>query len=219
MRRFLISTCAISALLASTSAIAASGGAAEALSYTWTGLYGGINAGYAWGNADWDFAGGAGSNSHDNSGGVVGLQLGYSAQVGDNLFAGIEGSLDSSHADGDSGCGANTCETQMRSFGDVSARLGVTSGRALLFVKGGIAYEDSTHHIKSAGIDRKDNGGTSVGYLLGLGAEYALTYNLTTKLEYNYMGFGSNDYTVGTTRISVDEPLNIVKFGINYRLY
>ncbi len=219
MRHPLFSACALATLLTATSAMAAGGGAADAVSYTWTGLYGGINVGYGWGNADWDFAGGAGSNSHTDSGGVLGLQAGYSAQVGENLIAGIEASLSSSHMDGSSGCSGNSCETEMRSFGDVSARLGLAQGRSLLYVKGGIAYEDSTHHIKNALVDDKDNGGTSVGYLLGVGAEYALTYNLTTKLEYNYMGFPSNnDYTVPpNTRVSVDEPFSVIKLGLNFK--
>lgn len=217
MRHFLISTCALTMLFTAPPAAAAGGGAAEAISYTWTGPYAGINVGYGWGSSDWDFNGG--STSHDIDSGVLGLQAGYSAQVGNNLIGGLEVSLDSSNVSGSDGCGADSCKTQMRSFGDISARLGLVEGRSLLYLKGGIAYEDSTHHIISGGVDNRDNGGTSVGYLIGGGAEYALIYNLTARLEYDYTGFPSrNDYTVPpNTRISVSEPFSVIKLGFNLK--
>jgi outer membrane immunogenic protein len=213
MRYFLLSTC----LIAGTS-LAHADGASQALSYGWTGLYGGINAGYGWQNSDWDFAGG-GSTSPQDNGGVVGLQIGYDAQLDNNLFVGLEASLDATSIDGKNGClGGQTCETHVSSLGDVSARLGITSGEALYFIKGGVAYEDATHHIQSPGIDNSDNGGAALGYLVGGGIEYALLYNLTTKIEYNYMNFGTNNYTVTpNTRINVDEPISLVKVGFNLK--
>jgi len=145
--------------------------------------------------------------------------VGYNAQLTNNWVAGIEGSLDASDVNGSGSClNGKTCETDMRSLGDVSARLGYATGQTLLFVKGGIAYEDATHTIKSPGVSNSDNGGTNVGFLLGAGAEYTLTYNLSTKIEYNYIDVGSFDSTVDPdTRISVKEPLNIVKAGLNYK--
>lgn len=217
MRRYLLSACALCALVFSPAAHAA-GGAADALNYSWTGLYGGINAGYGWGNSDWDFAGGAGSTStHDNSG-VVGVQVGYDAQVGENLFAGIELSLDASNIDGKSRCGGASCETHVSSIGDASVRLGLAQGRGLFYVKGGLAYQDTTHHLISPGLDYHDGGGEQFGYLLGGGIEYAMMYNITGKIEYNYLGFSSNDSRINnTTSINATEPLNIVKVGFNFK--
>ena len=137
MRHLLVSTAALAALVFAAPAFAESGGAAEALSFTWTGLYGGVNVGYGWGNSDWDFTP-SGSTSTNDNGGVVGLQFGYDMQVGDNLFAGIEASLDASDIDGKSGCGANHCETQNNSLADISARLGIANGRALYYGKAGL---------------------------------------------------------------------------------
>jgi outer membrane immunogenic protein len=216
MRSFMLSACALAALLGCPAH--ADGGAEEALSYTWTGLFAGINAGYGWQNSDWDFAPGGSTSPQDNSG-VVGLQVGYGAQFGDNWYLGLEASLDASGIDGKSSCfSGETCETHVSSLGDVAARVGVASGRSLLYLKGGIAYEDATHHIESPGVDNHDNGGAVFGYLIGGGAEYALVYNITTKIEYDYMDFGSNDYTISPdTRISVKEPINLVKVGFNFK--
>src|SRR5271155_2797971 len=120
MRPLTLSACLLLSMLCCPSSHAAGGGAAQAVSFTWTGLYGGVNAGYGWGSSDWDFGAG-GSNSHNDDSGVVGIQFGYDAQVGDNLFAGIEASLDASNIDGKSTCfGGDTCETHVSSLGDVS---------------------------------------------------------------------------------------------------
>lgn len=216
MRFHLFSVSLLAGLLLSSAAYA-SGGATEALGYTWTGLYGGINAGYGYQQSDWDFRSGGSTTTNDNSG-VVGLQVGYDAQIADNLFLGLEASLDASSIDGKSTClGGQTCETHVSSLGDISARLGVNSGPTLFYVKGGIAYEDTTHHIESGNVDQHDNGGAVYGYLVGGGVEYALLYNLTTKIEYNYMDFGSNDYGINGTSISVKEPINLVKLAFNLK--
>jgi outer membrane immunogenic protein len=53
---------------------------------------------------------------------------------------------------------------------------------------------------------------------LGVGLEYAFWDNWSAKLEYNYMGFGSDDFFApGGGRASVDNNVQAVKFGINYK--
>jgi outer membrane immunogenic protein len=67
------------------------------------------------------------------------------------------------------------------------------------------------------------------GFALGTGVEYALGSNLSAKLEYDYMEFGSHDviyvFTLpqfalgGTTRLGVEEHerIHLIKAGLNYR--
>ena len=66
------------------------------------------------------------------------------------------------------------------------------------------------------------------GVLIGVGFEYALTDNWTTKFEYNYIDYGNKivDFTevecggVCTTftfRETVKERKQIAKIGVNYR--
>jgi outer membrane immunogenic protein len=65
------------------------------------------------------------------------------------------------------------------------------------------------------------------GLLLGLGIEHALTQNITVKLEYNYLRYGSKEvglircqsndsecFAVGTSTFSADKQ--IFKLGVNY---
>ena len=51
---------------------------------------------------------------------------------------------------------------------------------------------------------------TVSGWMLGIGAEYALWDNWTAKIEYNRMDFGSSGPFA-------DDKFNILKAGINYR--
>src|SRR5215472_9487074 len=48
------------------------------------------------------------------------------------------------------------------------------------------------------------------GWMLGIGAEYALWDNWTAKIEYNMMDFGNSGPFA-------DDKFNVVKAGINYR--
>jgi outer membrane immunogenic protein len=205
MRSFVLSAC-VAAALFSGSAIAAGDGAAGALSYTWSGIYGGVNVGYSWMKSDWDF-----TSDKDNYG-TLGLQVGYGGQIGDNYYLGFEGTYNAGGTDGSSSCFGTRCQSEVNSFGDISARLGVTSGPTLLFAKGGLAYEDTTYHLG----DQRD-GGNGVGFLLGGGIEYALLYNITGKLEYDYMNFGSDKHTLDGHDFDAKNDLNVVKLGFNMK--
>ncbi|MBY0531755.1 MAG: hypothetical protein K2P86_07270 [Xanthobacteraceae bacterium] len=51
--------------------------------FNWTGFYGGIHGGYAWGNVDYIVT--AAENGFvDNAGGFGGLQIGYNRQYAPN---------------------------------------------------------------------------------------------------------------------------------------
>jgi len=51
---------------------------------------------------------------------------------------------------------------------------------------------------------------TVSGWMLGIGAEYALSDNWTAKIEYNMMDFGDSGPFA-------DDKFNVLKVGINYR--
>jgi outer membrane immunogenic protein len=129
--------------------------------------------------------------------------------------------VDATNIGGKTTCYTSTCETHLSSLGDLSLRAGISQDRALFYLKGGVAYEDATHHIEGPDYDHHDDGGAVFGYLIGGGVEYALLYNITTKLEYNYMDFGSNGYNLNyngpDTHISVKESINVVKLGFNFK--
>jgi outer membrane immunogenic protein len=66
--------------------------------------------------------------------------------------------------------------------------------------------------------------------MLGAGVEFAFTNNISGKLEYNYMDFGTRTYTFGpfsnpflppdrseSVDVNIRQNLHLVKVGLNYR--
>jgi len=129
-------------------------------------------------------------------------------------------------------------------LGTIRARLGFTMDRALFYVTGGAAFRngndnasitvtayDTDRHPRMNNNNHTDitvyNGsgnGNKTGWALGGGLEYALTENLSTKIEYLHAQFGNggNAYTspddncygfLGDRKNSID----IVRVGLNYR--
>ena len=61
-----------------------------------------------------------------------------------------------------------------------------------------------------------------VGWVAGIGVEFAMTGNWTGKVEYNYVGFQSRVYDLGLLvprSTSVEPELHLIKVGLNYRLW
>lgn len=210
MRRHFLS--AIASCLALTP-VFAHASAYEAASTTWTGMFVGINAAYGTGHSEWDLSGsGSGSTRNDLDGGMVGIQLGYNAQLANNLVAGVEASIEGTSVGGDSRCSGTRCKSDINSLSDLSGRLGVNMGNSLLFGKAGVAYQNISSDI--GGITDK---GGSLGFIGGAGAEFMIDHNLTTKLEYDYYHFGSDKARVGTTNIDDSSSLSVFKLGFNIK--
>ena len=186
--------------------------------FTWTGFYVGINAGYGFsgkGRANvvgngLDLAQGANlpqSYSLKRNGFIGGAQVGYNYQVG-SFVGGIE-------ADGDFAAGSNKSQTivapngtgvaknQLSSFGTLRGRAGIlVTDRWLAYgTAGGIlASTKFSNTLTGAGALAGDawagsNNKTKTGYVIGAGTEYALTNNITAKLEYLYYDLGKSKLT------------------------
>ena len=82
-------------------------------------------------------------------------------------------------------------------------RFGGTIDRAMLYVKGGVAWAYERHRISSPATSKMGTGFFSVensvtwrwGGMLGAGVEFAFTNSISGKLEYNYMDFGTRAYS------------------------
>ena len=61
---------------------------------------------------------------------------------------------------------------------------------------------------------------TRLGWTVGFGWEYAITNNVSAKLEYDYLGFGSKNLTFTgfgpSAIIGVSQHINELKAGVNY---
>jgi outer membrane immunogenic protein len=116
--------------------------------------------------------------------------------------------------------------------GAVSVRSGVAFDRAFIYGKLGAVWGKFDYDALFSspfGTTTVIGSSTITGVLIGVGFEYALTDNWTTKFEYNYIDYGNKivDFTetecipglcaTGTFRQTVKERKQLAKLGINYK--
>lgn len=213
-------TLAAALLLSSTSAFAADAivynepaPVAVVDTFSWTGGYVGVNAGYAGGKNKLNVYDGI--SAKDNSNGFLGgIQAGYNWQF-DQMIVGLETDIQGAGLKSDvevSGLGG--AEAKINWFGTTRARLGYTPvDRFMVYATGGVAYGK----IKASYGDFSQSD-TKVGYTVGAGAEYALTNNVTLKSEYLYTDLGKLKLDTDAGRIGeVKAPFHTVRVGVNYK--
>jgi outer membrane immunogenic protein len=202
--------------------------------FTWTGFYIGLNGGYGWNNVSTNDSAGDPASFNAN-GGVAGGTLGFNYQW--NWFvAGFEGDIDwagnkFSQSSFDStalGTSAATLTYKNDILSTFAARFGVAADHALFYGKAGGAWTQEEFDLSGSdpllGTLSGSNKFSRLGWVLGAGVEYAFTSNLTAKVEYNYINFGSSNETLNATlggapataSISSKPTMNVVKVGLNW---
>jgi outer membrane immunogenic protein len=206
--------------------------------FTWTGFYVGAHLGWGWQDEDPSIVscncgaglqlGGPPIPSYTGSGFLGGLQAGYNWQFAGPWVVGIEGEFAWTGMKGDTAWSENgephTLSTRVNSIGDIAGRLGYAFDQTLFYFKGGWAWEraDYEHtHIMPTAVHDLTGDITRDGWLVGLGIEHAFLPNVTAKIEWNYIGFGSDVVTTTdgphTAVFNVNSRANLVKAGINYK--
>lgn len=215
--------------------------------FTWTGFYAGVNAGWRFGDNKTDFAYSAGAPvgtllpttlKTSRDGFTGGAQAGYNYQVG-QFVLGAE--ADINYVGGKkTGTYAGTlggttsyvaAESNGEWLGTARARIGFAADRLLVFATGGLAFgevKNSASIAYTGGSTAAWSGSksdTKAGWAAGAGVEYAITNNLTTKVEYLYYDLGdqktvlSGNTAAGTataiTKTSTNG--NLVRGGLNYK--
>ncbi|MFC3693301.1 outer membrane protein [Chenggangzhangella methanolivorans] len=171
--------------------------AAPVPSFTWTGPYLGVQAGYIWGDSN--------VGRIKPEGFTIGGYLGYNYQMdGSPVVVGIETDFNWSDADDKAG----RVKFDQRWNGATRARVGYAFDRFLVYGAGGVAYADTRVRVGGA----KDSK-TNFGWTVGAGAEYAVTDNVSTRAEYRYTDYGSDKYNFG--KASQDE--HRVMVGVAYK--
>jgi outer membrane immunogenic protein len=190
---------------------------------SWTGFYIGAHGGGAWLVEDGRYDGlvngvvnPAGWNLSSErfglgaSSGVVGLHVGYNAQVSPHFLVGVE--WDWSFTDlkdtqtvferNAAGVATTTpafMSTEVNSLTSVRGRLGFVSSGVLVYATGGFAAGDVRlrSHISSvpAGTNWDiDTTKFRTGFVVGGGAEYKLSRNLLLRAEYLYYNLAESTY-------------------------
>jgi outer membrane immunogenic protein len=202
--------------------------------FSWTGFYLGGHLGGAWGDLDVTDkdAYGANANPGDHTkvepnGVFGGVTLGYNWQRG-SLVIGLEGDLGYMGLDDNALLTGTASGTRVGVdsglYGDGTVRLGVTSGRALFYAKGGVAFFNGENSFSTVTGSYSSHTSTEtfVGWTAGGGVEYALSPAWSLKAEYQYFDFGKEDSTVfnaGNTpyQFTNDLTAQTVKAGLNYK--
>jgi outer membrane immunogenic protein len=177
--------------------------------YDWTGLYLGGHIGAGW-DGDGGFLGGG--------------QVGFNYQIGGAVI-GIEGQLSATSVKDSVSAsilapgfafGLASAEARLDWISTLAARAGWTFDRWLVYGKVGAAWAHvsfdavtSFNSFAGGALIAASGSRTISGWMLGLGAEYALWGNWTAKVEYDVMNFGSDFIT--------DSNVHVVKAGVNYR--
>ena len=176
--------------------------------YNWTGFYVGGHAGYGKGMKDYLNS----SFDYQVKGFLGGGQVGYNQQVG-NLVFGIEADASWGNIKGDQTLNlggaligftqTGVASTTIDGLATLTGRLGLAQDRWLVYVKGGAAWAHERHNLadqrdrgRSPPITQSINANGSedrLGYVFGIGSEWAFWGNWSFKSEYNYVHLGTRE--------------------------
>lgn len=178
--------------------------------FSWTGFYAGVNGGYSVDHVSYPFivrddpAFVSERSALTESGGSVGLQVGYNYQlsnlplVGDHLVIGVEADADWAGVNGSSttptALGPATFGTRIESYGGVEGRLGYAFDRLLIFLQGGMPYATVKSYYNADGFSGSlTTTRFRIGRqnLVGAGAEYALDDHWSIRADYLYSFVGA----------------------------
>ncbi|MGL5446268.1 MAG: outer membrane protein [Rhabdaerophilum sp.] len=174
--------------------------------FAWTGFYAGVNAGWGFGQ----YAGSGASRFKDPTGFTGGGQIGYNYQMG-NIVLGLETDLNYAHLRAtNSAIGIGGSKATVDYYGTVRARAGIAMDRFLPYITGGFAYGGSEVTVPGFGKTSPNH----MGWVAGAGVEYALTNNITTRIEAFYVDLDNKRTPTGT---KLGPEFGVVRAGLNYK--
>lgn len=180
--------------------------------FTWTGFYVGVQAGYAFGSNDLTAPGFPADLDPD--GFVGGAHAGYNYQW-NWLVLGLEGDIEYSGIEGEDTLPGVNFKSEGNWQGSIRARLGYAVDRLLIYGTGGWAFADFDYRA-AGGLVARDSA-THNGWTLGAGAEYAITDNVTARVEYRYTDFNDKTINLGGVPFSSDPDFHTVRLGVSYK--
>ena len=191
--------------------------------YNWTGLYIGLNAGYASAAVSEAPSDGSGSGRTTIPGGIGGAQIGYNYQIG-GVVLGFEADFDGSMATKSITAGSVSGTTQIPWIGTFRGRVGYAFDRCLLYATAGGAATQLLSNVNVGALGSAGTAETSGAWTVGGGIEAAIADNLSARVEYLYLDTGN--ITVAQVGGAPPPPVvtvtgrlqeNLVRAGLNYR--
>lgn len=206
-------------------------------SFTWTGVYVGINAGALLHAPTIDDKAcdlSCSSQTLSSTSATVGGTLGYNHQFGAGVI-GLEGDINWANARMDIvdpawGPAGSAHHTKMDWFSTIRLRAGLAVDRALIYATGGVAFVDRnvngqysiTGACNGACFSIKD---TAVGFVGGVGAEYAFAGPWSAKMEYLYIATPAKQVhslapgAPFSEIFGVTTSTQVLRVGLNYKIF
>lgn len=194
--------------------------------YSWTGLYAGLQGGYSWAEA---------SQTYDDPitipflidpmaprGWGGGLEAGVNYQFANRLVVGLEADVtfaDVTDTIYDNFGSAQTLSDETVTSktdlaGNIRARFGYAFDRTLIFAAGGLAMAHVTVTSTASGGGEDD--ATVWGWTVGGGIEQAITDKVSVKAEYLYTQHGDHTWFASEPFASTgDDSVSTVRVGLN----
>jgi outer membrane immunogenic protein len=194
----------------------------------WSGFYAGLHGGYA--AIDDNLTGVTFAFMRPASGDpqamVGGGQAGLNFQTGNMVF-GFEADISAGNFNNDQdivlfGKGVNAGHAQHDWFSTSRVRVGLTGGRTMAYVTGGVALLDTDMQFYDSGPGVSGGTGHDIqsGPVFGVGVEHRMTDRFSAKAEYLHAEFGKETFNVpGVSNRSIsDKPsLDVFRVGLNYQ--
>lgn len=192
----------------------------------WTGFYVGGHVGYGGGSF------GPGTNPlpeqgvffpHSLTGLIGGYQAGYNRQLSNRIVVAAEIDISFPSPVDRPRVIPTSFNTSFDYFATARGRIGYAIGTVLPYVAAGAAWDRTRVEINVPnGSIAETKSKVPVGWVAGIGVEYAVGGNWSAKGEYDYIKLGSNTYrfdglSIPETR--VDPKIHAFKLSLNYMLW
>ena len=173
------------------------GGPTPYFAFSWAGPYVGATLGYEWGSID--------NNPTRPNGVAGGFEAGFNWQNGNFIYGGETDISFSAASD-------TFAPWQFSNpwFGTARGRAGIAVNNALLFGTAGLAYGELTG--TSSGSLSESH--TSLGWVVGLGAEVSFTQHWSAKAEWLYFNLDDRHFSMTATNNGL--AANLMRLGLNY---
>jgi len=188
--------------------------AAAAVPSIWTGIYAGLSGGYAWGRSELQFGRIDRDFSARNPSGALGaLTIGYNWELGGGWIGGVEGDIGLMDARSSDRAATSRIGPW---WGTIRARAGYAFGETLVYATGGAAFAEFDETVAGGAVVTSHD--TRSGWVAGGGVEHAIAANITAKVEYLHMDFGSfNAVNQNGQAFAFENHADLVRAGINYK--
>lgn len=165
----------------------------------------------------------SGKGSIDLEGFVGGLNAGYAWQM-NTIVLGVEGDIEFADLKGDTdlvddaGDKIGKIDKEIDWLGSLRLRAGYAFDRVLPYVTGGLAVGEAELSLHDLDDKVAENNETKWGWTIGAGLDYALTGNLTARVEYRYTDLGSIEAGDETTsgEVKSDLSFHAVRAGLGW---